>query len=66
MFVFSIALSTVMFVAGAIMGYIMFSESIESQFTLNLPPNLMASKIAVWITVIVLFWTLDRKENYGL
>jgi cell shape-determining protein MreD len=55
-----------MFVAGAIMGYIMFSESIESQFTLNLPPNLMASKIAVWITVIVLFWTLDRKENYGL
>lgn len=66
MFVVSIALSTVLFAGAAIMGYIMFGESTESQFTLNLPPNLVASKIAVWTTVIVLFWTLDRKENYGL
>lgn len=66
MFVVSIALSTVLFAGAAIMGYIMFGESTESQFTLNLPPNLVASKIAVWTTVIVLFWALDRKENYGL
>lgn len=46
-----IALSTVLFVGAAIMGYIMFGESTESQFTLNLPPNLVASKIAVWTTV---------------
>ncbi|KAK8448507.1 hypothetical protein SEVIR_7G024500v4 [Setaria viridis] len=46
-----IALSTVLFAGAAIMGYIMFGESTESQFTLNLPPNLVASKIAVWTTV---------------
>nr|CAB3484007.1 unnamed protein product [Digitaria exilis] len=45
-----IALSTVLFAGAAIMGYIMFGESTESQFTLNLPPNLVASKIAVWTT----------------
>lgn len=33
------------------MGYMMFGESTESQFTLNLPPNLLASKIAIWATV---------------
>uniref|UniRef100_I1PJC4 Amino acid transporter transmembrane domain-containing protein n=1 Tax=Oryza glaberrima TaxID=4538 RepID=I1PJC4_ORYGL len=46
-----IALSTVLFAGAAIMGYIMFGESTESQFTLNLPSNLVASKIAVWTTV---------------
>uniref|UniRef100_A0A0E0KN45 Amino acid transporter transmembrane domain-containing protein n=1 Tax=Oryza punctata TaxID=4537 RepID=A0A0E0KN45_ORYPU len=45
-----IALSTVLFAGAAIMGYIMFGESTESQFTLNLPSNLVASKIAVWTT----------------
>lgn len=29
----------------------MFGESTESQFTLNLPTNLVASNIAVWTTV---------------
>ncbi|KAM0880670.1 hypothetical protein ACQ4PT_033423 [Festuca glaucescens] len=46
-----IALSTVLFAGAAVMGYIMFGESTESQFTLNLPPNLVSSKIAVWTTV---------------
>ncbi|XP_040378823.1 amino acid transporter AVT1C-like [Oryza brachyantha] len=46
-----IALSTFLFAGAAIMGYIMFGESTESQFTLNLPSNLVASKIAVWTTV---------------
>ncbi|GJN12115.1 hypothetical protein PR202_ga30367 [Eleusine coracana subsp. coracana] len=48
-----IALSTVLFAGSAIMGYIMFGESTESQFTLNLPPNLVASKIAVWTTELL-------------
>lgn len=46
-----ITLSTILFAGAAIMGYIMFGESAESQFTLNLPPNLVSSKIAVWTTV---------------
>ena len=54
MSIFSIALSTVLFAGAAVMGYIMFGESTESQFTLNLPPNLVSSRIAVWTTVIVL------------
>ncbi|PUZ46385.1 hypothetical protein GQ55_7G071200 [Panicum hallii var. hallii] len=51
-----IALSTVLFAGAAIMGYIMFGESTESQFTLNLPPNLVASKIAVWTTDLSCPW----------
>lgn len=53
-FLDSIALSTVLFAGAAIMGYIMFGDSTESQFTLNLPSNLVASKIAVWTTVLFL------------
>ncbi|KAL6653177.1 hypothetical protein ACP70R_012102 [Stipagrostis hirtigluma subsp. patula] len=58
----SIALSTVLLAGAAIVGYIMFGESTESQFTLNLPPYLVASNIAVWTTVtnpitkIILTW----------
>uniref|UniRef100_A0A0D9ZHF6 Amino acid transporter transmembrane domain-containing protein n=1 Tax=Oryza glumipatula TaxID=40148 RepID=A0A0D9ZHF6_9ORYZ len=48
-----IALSTVLFAGAAIMGYIMFGDSTESQFTLNLPSNLVASKIAVWTTELL-------------
>jgi solute carrier family 32 (vesicular inhibitory amino acid transporter) len=32
----------------------MFGEATESQFTLNLPENLVISKVAVWTTVILL------------
>ncbi|KAM0845942.1 hypothetical protein ACQ4PT_056016 [Festuca glaucescens] len=43
--------TTVLFAAAAVMGYKMFGESTESQFTLNLPRNLVVSKIAIWATV---------------
>lgn len=33
------------------MGYYMFGEETKSQFTLNMPNNLVASKLAVWTTV---------------
>ncbi|KAI3817628.1 hypothetical protein L1987_11424 [Smallanthus sonchifolius] len=42
---------TFLYAGVAILGYMMFGESTESQFTLNLPTNLVASKIAVWATV---------------
>ncbi|VAI52427.1 unnamed protein product [Triticum turgidum subsp. durum] len=46
-----IGFSTILFTAAAVMGYKMFGEATESQFTLNLPENLVVSKIAVWATV---------------
>ncbi|KAL6578089.1 Amino acid transporter avt1c [Orobanche minor] len=36
----------------AVLGYMMYGESIQSQFTLNMPQELVASKIAVWTTVV--------------
>ncbi|XP_065870958.1 amino acid transporter AVT1C [Euphorbia lathyris] len=46
------AICTVMYASVAYMGYTMFGESIESQFTLNMPKDLLASKIALWTTVV--------------
>ncbi|KAJ0550502.1 putative amino acid transporter, transmembrane domain-containing protein [Helianthus annuus] len=48
----SFGICAVLYAAVAVMGYMMFGESTESQFTLNLPTNLVVSKIAVWTTVI--------------
>ncbi|KAF8397752.1 hypothetical protein HHK36_016674 [Tetracentron sinense] len=42
---------TFMYAGVALMGYKMFGKSTASQFTLNMPQNLVASKIAVWTTV---------------
>lgn len=42
----------VLYAVVAVMGYMMFGESTASQFTLNLPTNLVATNIAVWTTVV--------------
>ncbi|XVE75387.1 hypothetical protein DITRI_Ditri12bG0090300 [Diplodiscus trichospermus] len=42
---------SLLYAGTAIMGYTMFGEATESQFTLNMPKDLIASKIAVWTTV---------------
>ncbi|WVZ80360.1 hypothetical protein U9M48_027840 [Paspalum notatum var. saurae] len=47
-----IGLSTLLYAGAAVMGYKMFGEATESQFTLNLPDNSVVSKVAVWTTVI--------------
>ncbi|XLS48146.1 hypothetical protein HN51_022504 [Arachis hypogaea] len=43
---------SVMYAAVAIMGYTMFGEYTLSQYTLNMPQGLVATKLAVWTTVV--------------
>ncbi|KAL4188755.1 hypothetical protein AMTRI_Chr08g161970 [Amborella trichopoda] len=43
---------TILYAGVAIMGYMMFGESINSQFTLNMPQQFFASKVGVWTTVV--------------
>jgi hypothetical protein len=35
----------------AVLGYLMFGEDTQSQYTLNMPRGYVAYKIAVWTTV---------------
>lgn len=48
----SFIICTAMYAGAAVVGYLMFGESAESQFTLNLPRDLAASKLAIWTTVV--------------
>ncbi|KAK1264900.1 hypothetical protein QJS04_geneDACA011314 [Acorus gramineus] len=42
----------ILYAGVAVTGFLMFGSLVNSQFTLNLPHQFMASKIAVWTTVI--------------
>ncbi|CAK8571178.1 unnamed protein product [Lathyrus sativus] len=46
------AICTTMYFSVAIVGYSMFGESTMSQYTLNMPRELVASKVALWTTVV--------------
>ncbi|KAG9454630.1 hypothetical protein H6P81_007534 [Aristolochia fimbriata] len=48
----SFIICTVLYSGVAVTGFLMFGEAIESQFTLNMPSKFVASKIAVWTTVV--------------
>jgi len=40
-----------MYMSVGVVGYLIFGNKVESQFTLNMPKELYASKIAIWTTV---------------
>lgn len=48
----SFMICTVMFSGVAVLGFAMFGQSTLSQFTLNMPQDFVASKVAVWTTVV--------------
>ncbi|PKI46734.1 hypothetical protein CRG98_032874 [Punica granatum] len=50
----SFGVCTLLYLGSAVMAYLLFADSTESQYTLNLPQSLMASKIAVWTTVYMI------------
>ncbi|CAL0328474.1 unnamed protein product [Lupinus luteus] len=46
------ALATCLYLGVAVMGYLMFGDNTLSQYTLNMPQSLVATKIAVWTTLV--------------
>ncbi|KAL6539764.1 Amino acid transporter avt1a [Orobanche hederae] len=44
----------------AVMGFLMFGQSTQSQITLNLPPHTVGSKVALWTTYALLMNPLAR------
>ncbi|CAB4304237.1 unnamed protein product [Prunus armeniaca] len=45
-------LCTLGYASMAVLGYLMFGSTVESQITLNLPTEELSSKIAIWTTLI--------------
>ncbi|KAK9168471.1 hypothetical protein Syun_000611 [Stephania yunnanensis] len=50
--VYSFIICTLLYAGVAICGFTMFGDAIQYQFTLNMPQRFMASKIAVWTTIL--------------
>lgn len=48
----SFSVCTILYGGMAIMGFSMFGDETESQITLNLPEHFVATKVAVWCTII--------------
>ncbi|KMT00974.1 hypothetical protein BVRB_9g222370 [Beta vulgaris subsp. vulgaris] len=46
------AFATFVYVSMAVLGYLMFGSTVESQITLNLPTNKLSSQIAIYTTLI--------------
>ncbi|KAL6847336.1 hypothetical protein ACP4OV_023189 [Aristida adscensionis] len=49
---FCFIVCTLVYAGVAVVGFLMFGESTESQFTLNLPQQYFPSKIAIWMTIV--------------
>ncbi|XP_043699498.1 amino acid transporter AVT1G-like [Telopea speciosissima] len=50
--VISFSICCFLYTGVAICGFMMFGDSMQSQFTLNMPQNFVASKIALWTAVV--------------
>ncbi|KAF9595525.1 hypothetical protein IFM89_000613 [Coptis chinensis] len=50
--IFSFIICFLLYTGVAVCGVWMFGDAIQSQFTLNMPKSFVASKIAVWTTIV--------------
>ncbi|KAI3732322.1 hypothetical protein L1987_63526 [Smallanthus sonchifolius] len=50
--IISFSVSFVMYTAVGVYGYLMFGDSVKSQFTLNMPTHYVTSKVAAWTVVV--------------